>query len=128
MEGYCEVELFRLFASGGSSFIRIGLGDFYKLGKRVEIINRQLRQRLPVQQDICALQAQYELAVVDVKAAGACADAGDPELTEFALFDPSVAIGIVERPVDGFPGYTVQSAPHAPVSLGELEQSVPASS
>ena len=128
MEGYCEVELFRLFASGGSSFIRIGLGDFYKLGKRIEIIDRQLRQRLPVQQDICALQAQYELAVIDVQASGACADAGNPELTEFALADPSVAIGIVERPVDGFPGYAVKPAPHAGIALGELEQSFPASS
>jgi len=95
MDGYCEVEPFYFFASGGRRSLDFCLGDFHKLGKRVKIINRKLRQRLPVKHDIGAFQAQYELAVVDVQAAGASAYAGDPELTEFALFDPSVAIGIV---------------------------------
>ena len=48
-------------------------------------------------------------------------DTGDPQLAEFALFDATVAMGVLPGFHDGFVGFFELFTPRAAITLGELE-------
>src|SRR5678815_4559155 len=101
-------------------------GRLCQFGEGRGILQGDVRQNLSVEIDSCHLQAMNKLVVVESVLARCSADADNPQLSELALADSSVAIGVAQRLFNGLFRRPVKLALIEVKPLGKPQQLLPA--
>src|SRR3954468_1893998 len=90
--------------------VQRGARLFDERRKRGGIVDRQIREDLPVHFDARELEAVHERVVVHVVLVRARVDTGDPEATEVALLVLAIAVRVLPAAFDGLLRGTPQLA------------------
>ena len=96
------------------------LGRVHELGKRLGIVDRQVRQDLAVDLDARELQAVDEAAVGQTVGTNRRVDARDPQLAEVALAQTAPDIGVAQGAGDLLGRSAVLLGLRPEVALGML--------
>src|SRR5262245_28905565 len=99
-------------------------GDLDELGERVRVVDRDLGQRLAVEDHLGVDQPGDELAVAHPPSPAGRVDADDPQAAELALAYPPVAEGVLPPADQCHDRLPVQVVPAESESLGQLPGAV----
>jgi hypothetical protein len=98
------------------------LDDF---GERCRMMNRQIRQYLPVDADLFLIQASNQAGIGNVVHPCRSIDARNPERAEFTLLGPSVTVCVCSSFVDVMLCNSMDLAPGTPKSFGLRQELLP---
>lgn len=111
--------------SRGIDFFRnvsnIFFGNRDELSKSLRVGNSKFSHHFAIDGNACFGQAADKFAVGNSVDSGRRVDTGNPQATEFAFFDASVAVCVLSRLQDGFIGFFKLFAPRAAITFGKLE-------
>ena len=106
---------------GGLILSSVFFGDGDKLCESLRVGNGKFSHHFAIDGDTRLGQAADEFAVRNAVETSRRVDTGNPQATEFAFFDASVAVCVLTGLQDRFVGFFELFAPRAAITFGKLE-------